>query len=498
MNGEKTESKIEQQREVRNPKSGKVHHSSHDLDPSAQPKETLPVELSCSPHFLFGNKNGLEPLFELLTLKDLCTLRQTCKQFKKVIDEFIVHNYPAVRIGYRQIDICYRDLEKYVGLDENSIKVIKRLQVFMDNFPCLWDEVPDLLRQVEMVKLRNWSIRGEFYEAFLQYCPNLEHLFIWNIYLDKIMGTGNEWLLRHYPSIKHLELDESDVGVSGNGREIIELKTFFQLNPNVRTFSTIPCFLYENRNWLRGSNIHLDQLNLKCDFYLGEYMEPIWELVNELYEQGFYKRFHFYGYYFNHDIIGPEKRFSIRSLEKLHFQNEFDEVRLQNLIILLPPLINLKELFLMCFKRNEPESSSSNEFVQNLRWGIQMVSRLFLSTEFDRNLETLASSLTNVERIHIRRAKFDDILPFIRRSPKVKEIRIDRLKDGYYMKNNIIDVKTLNNLRKQLIRASKITLYVREEVYLATKLTRTTKSSMIILKRTFEWPHQTLYSWMDY
>lgn len=312
------------------------------------------------------------------------------------------------------------------------------------------------------------------------------------------MGTGNEWLLRHYPSIEHLALDESDF-VAGSGREIIELKTFFQLNPNVRTFSTIPCFLYENRNWLRGSNIQLDQLNLKCDFYLEESMEHIWELVNELYEQGFYKRFHFYGYYLNHNIIGPEKRFSIRSLEKLHFQNEFDEVRLQNLIILLPPLINLKELFLMCFKRNEPESSSSNKLVQNLSWGFQMVSRLFLSTDFERNLETLASSLTNVERIHIWRAKFDDILAFIRRSPKVNEIRIDRLEDGYYFKNNIIDVKALNNLRKQLIRASKMTLYVREEVFLATKLTKTTKSSMIILKRTFEWPHRTLYNWlMDY
>lgn len=152
----------------------------------------------------------------------------------------------------------------------------------------------------------------------------------------------------------------------------------------------------------------------------------------------------------------------------------------------------------MCFKRNEPESSSSNKLVQNLSWGFQMVSRLFLSTEFERNLETLASSLTNVERIHIWRAKFDDILPFIRRSAKVKEIRIDRLEGGYYMKNNIIDVKALNNLRKQLIRASRITLYVREEVFLATKLTKTTKSPMIILKRTFEWPHQTLHSWMDY
>lgn len=168
MSDEETECKIEQQRGVCNPISSEVHHSSHDLAPNAQPEETLPLIHSNSPHFFFGNKNGLKPLFELLTLKDLCALRQTCKQFKEVIDEFIVYNYPAVRIGYRQIDICYGDLEKYVGLDENSIKVIKRLQVFTDNFPCLWDEVPDLLRQVEMVKLRNWSIRGEFYEAFLQ------------------------------------------------------------------------------------------------------------------------------------------------------------------------------------------------------------------------------------------------------------------------------------------------------------------------------------------
>lgn len=441
------------------------------------------------------NSDCFKNLFDKLALKDLCSLRETCKQFTRIVDFFVEQNYPALKIGCRKIEVC-RDDYHFTELDVNSMKVIKKIHWITLNSNII-DKFKDILSNIEMVKLRTFQINGEVYEEFLQFCPNVKHLIIWNLYLKTIMGSGNDWLLRHYPKLEHLELEEPDIGVPGRGREIIELKTFFQLNPNVRVFTTIPCFLHENRNWIKSSNVQIDQLNLKGAFYSRKYMNYIWQFINELYEQGFYKRFHFYGYYYdcNREIIDQDQIFFLHSVEKLHFENRVGENMLQNLIILLPPLQSLRELSLMEFEREDPLPPGTDDFVRYVNMGFRMVSKLFVLTQFEKNLETLARSLTNVERIHVRSAKLNDILPFIRRSAKINEIRIDRLEDdSYFKKQTAIDVVALNNERRKLIGACKLTLYVDEEIFLATKwAARKIKCTLIELKRTYEWPHQTYY-----
>lgn len=62
--------------------------------------------------------------------------------------------------------------------------------------------------------------------------------------------------------------------------------------------------------------------------------------------------------------------------------------------------------------------------------------------------------------------------------------------------NNIFNLIALNNARRQLADAQKITIYVKEEIYLATKWAmKETDFDLIRIKRyeSFEWHHDFNY-----
>lgn len=76
--------------------------------------------------------------------------------------------------------------------------------------------------------------------------------------------------------------------------------------------------------------------------------------------------------------------------------------------------------------------------------------------------------------------------PFIRNSPKLKQIRIKDAKVDF--KN--VDLWALNEEREKILGAQKISIYVNEVVYLATKWTmKTIDFSLIELRRfdSYEW-----------
>lgn len=84
---------------------------------------------------------------------------------------------------------------------------------------------------------------------------------------------------------------------------------------------------------------------------------------------------------------------------------------------------------------------------------------------------TLSTSLTNLERPQIWQASSDDILPFIRESVKLHKIKMDFLGSGAHfdVQTNIFDLRAFNQERQHLIGARKLTIYVKEKIYLATK-----------------------------
>lgn len=106
--------------------------------------------------------------------------------------------------------------------------------------------------------------------------------------------------------------------------------------------------------------------------------------------------------------------------------------------------------------------------------------------------EVVANNLLNVERIFIRFAKFGDILPYVRLSPKLKEIRVKKFEDEARWEDSITDLtKLLNEERKDLRGATKLRLYVNGDICLKMKWTGIdTKRPLIEIKRDEECPRK--------
>lgn len=389
-----------------------------------------------------------EELFEFLSIAELRTIRQTCVRLKRVVDYFIRTNYPSIQIGNGKYTICidkykYNEFNK---LDEISRKMIKQLTFWSNQLDTKdLKIIQPILPQLERFQIGSWDFKGDFYKAILEWCTNLKELSICNIQSDKIIGEGNEWMNRKYPQIEHIVFDDTDIGGPGNAWEIPELKQFFQINPNIRTFSTTFHLLWENRDCFLNSGIKFDQLNVKGDCFLENGMNRICGLLNKLHEQNVYKRVHMRAtfIYVQNDM---DEIMSVRGMEKLYLACV--EIRTT-----IPPMPELREI------------------------GINY------DGDFE-DLDTIAKALINVERIHFNQIKSNSIIPFLRYAPKVKTIKIDHLHEGLHFKNGIINVVALNNIRKKLRSAANITIYIEEKHFLMTKwATPNVDLSLVTLKR---------------
>lgn len=100
------------------------------------------------------------------------------------------------------------------------------------------------------------------------------------------------------------------------------------------------------------------------------------------------------------------------------------------------------------------------------------------------NSENIAENLVNLERVQFRTGRFDFITPFLRRAPKLKEIRIKILENGEHFEDGIIDLAALNTERSALAGTKPVTIFVAENVFLSTKhAISETKYKFVELKR---------------
>lgn len=418
--------------------------------PVLLPSPALPSPLLSQsqpqPKILKLNIDCFEELFEWLALADLLRLRQTCKQFKKIVDSFIREYYPAIKLGVAKLCLLKNNLDEFRDFDSISIKMIKKITFIASLRNEQIENLKPILSNIETIEISSYGIEGDFYEQFLKFVPSINHLCIWNICGNHLIGSGNEWMLHRYPKIQHIELDDSDIDGAIYGGEIVELKTFFELNPNIRELNISVHFLWENRNWLKGANISLDILNLNGNCpEMNPYMELFLGLLNELSTQGFFKRLHF------SESIKFAQRISESSfpIEILHL-----EISESNETIVLPPLKMIKEL---SFRMSSDA------------------------------LKALENNFNNIDRICMVYAEFADILPFIRFSKKIKQIEVCHFgqTEEIHFKDDIIDVIALNKERKKLKGAGKITIYVEEKVFLDTKLaTGIPVNSLVQVKRS--------------
>lgn len=387
----------------------------------------------------FMNTDCWNKIFDWLSVKDVISFGQTCNTFNWVAGNYFKWKYPAIiawvddiGIDIKRCDLthfsqyiqCVRCHSKF---DEHFISTcdsLKRMDLY--NITLTRSNIKAIekvLAKVEEIEMLNCIIEGHIYENFLKLCVNLKSL-------DIDRRNLIDCLPQKYPALQRLSFDPSIDQEFRNG----ELNTFFALNPNVRSLSMPEYGIRNNQRYFMESGIQLNDLTINWEFDL-RYMI----MLSELQERGFFKRLHIYAY----PSPPKDQLTALQGLVTLYTEKNVD----------LPELPGLMEL-------------GFNADLTKLR-------------EAGLKVMEIPSTCINLRRLVINETSFVDILPFIRQSKYLNEISIRTLEE------NQLNLLTLNNERKKLIGAQKVTIYVSEEVYFATKWsTMDTKLELIDMERT--------------
>lgn len=425
------------------------------------------------------NIDCFHEIFEWLPIHDLISFGKTCRRLQQVAGDIYRSNYVSKRIiaegGYKilhrelsifipyieKISICGNNLKvyDYVGTKCKSLREIRLgNNLSEDAIECL----KNLLTKVELIEMNECILRQEFYESFLKYCSQIKNLSVKRSYRNRnksiIIGTNNDWLLQKYPTLKHIELTELYELEN-------ELKTFFELNPNVRTFSTDLASLEANRNFFLSSSVKLEKLSIEFSGKIES--KSVLDLLQQLHAQEFFKMLHIYfkpdsTNDFLHKILSTQ--FS-STIEALNF--EFSWLPMENQL-----LINQTEVYL-----------------KNLKvLGINNVNNII-------NMDVLPNKLPNLEKIYFGDANEKVIWPFICGSAKLKTIKILNLvhPDGIYSYREFPNINKMNEKRKMLEGARKVAIYISDNLVLISKWAKKATNLDLIELRRFDSPN----NWND-
>lgn len=400
-------------------------------------------------------------VFAWLSAKDLHSLGQTCERMHIITGQYFQQNYPATSIRCDNDGLHSASGGQMNGFSPYIRKVsafgsgINRLQNISSNCDSLKKLHLDIslsaakikcmkpiLGEIEELEIENCTFSDRLFKRLLKYCPNLKRLCVRDIHHK----TENGWLLRHYPQLIHLELTPWDE------YEVDELKEFFELNPNIRSFSTSAKCLWVNRDSIVASQVHVDDLAIEIDSTADLEMESIYSLLDALYTQQFYKRL--YLYISNATQQTVDQIASLHALEQLHVSSTIGDVDFTS-------LINLKEIS-------------------------------FHMASIVKNMNDLARSLTNLEGVFFFYASSDDTLPFIRHSPHLTKVKVRNLENGAHFDGKTLYLTAFEKERNKLTNAEKVTIYLNEDIFLTTKwLTEKVDFNFVEIERgdSYNWEH---------
>lgn len=136
----------------------------------------------------------------------------------------------------------------------------------------------------------------------------------------------------------------------------------------------------------------------------------------------------------------------------------------------------------------------SGVYIETLLSPMPDLREFCIRSELDFNkLRNVLEHFGNVERIFFEETTSNKIVDLVQRFAKVKEIKVNELREGTHFNDGVVDVSALNNERKHLEGACKTTIYVSEAIFLATKWAMAKiEFSLIELKRSeaVDWKHQ--------
>ncbi|XP_031628909.1 uncharacterized protein LOC116344482 [Contarinia nasturtii] len=438
-----------------------------------------------------------EEVFDFLSLRDLVAVGQTCKRMQRIAGHCFQLNYASeeahiredgLYIGNDKID-CFNnasqkirilydlitgfygfmtedDKERFASLNQmmhflisTSLKHLTSIQGFaviglhvnqedqseIDRL----DRLKEFMSKVENVTLS--SSDENVVDALLPHCSNMKCLCLW----DTISFRNEyEWMHRIYPMLDYLIL--------ANGGDVPEaipaFKTFLELNTTIKKLEVNAELFWKNRALFKSLNIKYDTLVINYDFYKDKF-ESFSHFLNELHELEFYRKLSF----ISNSKFSQEHIYRLASVKGLVKFDDTTHTRLETNKINVGYLRNLEEL------------------------------KIGYSA-FITDLKSLPHILSKLQRIYFLAVISDDILPFICHAKKLNKIKFERLMSGSYFdeETNILDLFELNKMREKLVGACKITIYVEEDVYLATKwAVKQIEFNLIEIKRS------TSYDWLN-
>ncbi|XP_055303090.1 uncharacterized protein LOC129568812 isoform X2 [Sitodiplosis mosellana] len=402
-----------------------------------------------------------DEIFEYLSLVDLNSLGQTCMAMQKVGGEYYRRNFQGAEkflqddgiytvyaddvTNKRTRTSVFNSATEFLSYYYGEKQPLRYIDWHIDEFTAVkhlyfvcigldsqkMEHFQSFFPTLEVLQIRQCILwRDNFYEILLEQCKKLKRLYVQDD-LGYIIYNRGTWLLQNYPTLEHIELTPR------GDAKINELQQFFVLNPQIRSFCTTSDCLFANRNSLMEVDTKLNWLEIK-HFIANAFhmraeefnMNAFCNLLNQLHDRDFYKRLHFFVPDVNEQF--SDQLVSLHGLEKLtidKFTNCYNLLQLKH----------LKELNIFGYANAG-------------------------------NFEILAKSLTNLERILIQEATYNDLLPFVRHSVNLKHMKIFA-KEAKQFKGETINLGKLNREREKLFGARKLIIYIEDNVFLATKRT---------------------------
>lgn len=416
------------------------------------------------------NIDCFEELCDYLTFQDLNVMAKTCKHLQKYASYCFQQNYCNVKKISYGTNILISDsfiispeddfvninhLSQYIHkislLGDHSLNELKLIQskcsrVQKMEISCTkitktqLKRLKKVLKQIDTLQINHCLFNGKFHKVVLAFCPKMKRLCLnGKSPSSTIIGSNNDWMRRSVPNLERFDMMQTiEHRRTESAPKIDEIKIFLEVNPNVRIFSILADCLWTNRESFVDSKISLDTLIV----YVRENLDlnEFFVFLNDLHERGFYKHLQL-SFSMKQNQNDIDKLVSLKGLTKL-------DVSSSSYLISLAVFSNLKEI---CISR---------------------------SLEITLGLENLLQTDVQIQWIHIDFAAFQHILLLVRQIAGLIAIRVTYFEDGsqFNLPGNLLDVDTLNKEREKLRleRATendvtRVSIYVREPIFIATK-----------------------------
>lgn len=384
-----------------------------------------------------------EPILSCLPLKNVLNFGKTCKYFLKIAGEYFQHTYLSSevvcakgRIYIRNTDVTqfaeyirnmtiWFDTSEVCRSIENSC--LSSLSQINFNYASLEVAVniKDVLQRAQRLKLHHCNIKTDFFDDFFQFCTRVEYLLIENHLTDTstIIGPSNNWMYRQYPQLKALGLD-----LTNNSRRIEEIVILIELNPGIEKFFISSGLLCANKDAFLKSGIQLDILTVKIHSATGksDNIQNLFDCLKALHIKNFYQQLILIFEHFVIDGTIVEHMAALKGLTGL-------------------------------------EINDASNIVDKIG---------------------LTQKLTDLKRVIINFAFSEDILPFLRFASEVSRLTVGSLGSGIHFADGVVDLMALSNHRKTNGEARKMTFFIEEDIFPATKAAnRPIDSPLVQLKR---------------